>query len=87
MWDEVEMPDRAHRLDDLLKYARATYPEFEPVEKIQAACEAAVDATHGYSLRGYYTFGVHEERAAVLAAVLSSASAAPSASTSASGSA
>ena len=87
MWDEVEMPDRAHRLDDLLKYARATYPEFEPVDKIQAACEAAVDATHGYSLRGYYTFGVHEERAAVLAAVLSSASAETSASEIASGSA
>ena len=59
------MPDRAHRLDDLLKYARATYPEVAKVETIQAACEAAVDATRGYSLRGYYTFGVHEERAAV----------------------
>ena len=81
------MPDRAHRLDDLLKYARATYQELAKVETIQAACEAAVDATHGYSLRGYYTFGVHEERAAVLAAVLSSASAETSASTSASGSA
>ena len=78
------MPDRAHRLGDLLIYARATYPN---VEKIQAACEAAVDATRGYSLRGYYTYGVHEERAAVLAAVLASSSASTSASTSASASA
>lgn len=74
MWDELAMPDRAHRLDELLAYARATYADFEPV---RAACEAAVDATPAYSLRDYYTFGVHEERAAVLAAVLAAARAAP----------
>lgn len=69
MWAQLAMPDRAHRLDELVRHARAMCADFE-APALRAACEAAVDATPECSLRDYYTFRVHEERAAVLAASL-----------------
>ena len=70
MWDEVEIPDRACRLASLVRYSRAKYPWMnaedtaEAVESSEAAA-AVVDATPEYSMRGYYTFGEKEERAAL----------------------
>jgi hypothetical protein len=70
MWDEVEMPDRACRLASLVRYSRAKYPSMnaedtaEAVESSEAAA-AVVAATPEYSMRGYYTFGEKQERAAL----------------------
>jgi hypothetical protein len=80
MWDEVEMPARACRLASLMRYSRAKYPWMNSVgtvgtvESAEAAetsetAAAVVDATPEYSMRGYYTFGEKQERAA-LGAVL-----------------
>ena len=73
MWDEVEMPDRACRLASLVRYSRAKYPWMNSVGTVgtvgtvEAAETAAavVDATPEYSMRGYYTFGEKQERAAL----------------------
>ncbi len=73
MWDEVEMPDRACRLASLVRYSRAKYPWMNSVwtvgtvESAEASETAAavVDATPEYSMRGYYTFGEKQERAAL----------------------
>jgi hypothetical protein len=71
MWDEVEMPDRACRLASLVRYARAKYPWMNADETGETgeSVLSVVDATPEYSMRGYYTFGEKEERAA-LGAVL-----------------
>ena len=77
MWDEVEMPDRACRLASLVRYARAKYPWMSADEtggsdqsgESGESFLSVVDATPEYSMRGYYTFGEEEERAA-LGAVL-----------------
>ena len=76
MWDEVEMPDRACRLASLVRYSRSKYPWMNSVGtvgtvgsvgSVEAAETAAavVDATPEYSMRGYYTFGEKQERAAL----------------------
>lgn len=70
MWDEVEMPDRACRLASLVRYSRAKYPWMNADETVEAAessesAAAVVDATPEYSMRGYYTFGEKQERAAL----------------------
>jgi hypothetical protein len=73
MWDEVEMPDRACRLASLVRYARAKYPWMNSVGTVgtveaaesSESAEAVVEATPEYSMRGYYTFGEKEERAAL----------------------
>lgn len=78
MWDEVEMPDRACRLASLMRYSREKYPWMNSVGTVEAAeaneaaeaAEAVVDATPEYSMRGYYTFGEKEERAALDAVLL-----------------
>jgi len=80
MWDEVKMPDRACRLASLVRYSRAKYPwmnsigtvgtvgTVEAAESSETAA-AVVDATPEYSMRGYYTFGEKQERAALDAAL------------------
>ncbi len=73
MWDEVEMPDRACRLESLMRYSRAKYPWMNSVGTVGTAeaaessetAAAVVDATPEYSMRGYYTFGEKQERAAL----------------------
>jgi hypothetical protein len=75
MWDEVEMPDRACRLASLVRYSREKYPWMHSVGSVEAAeaaeaAAAVVDATPEYSMRGYYTFGEKEERAALDAVLL-----------------
>ena len=75
------MPDRACRLASLMRYSREKYPwmnsvgavgSVEAAEANEAAEAAAavVDATPEYSMRGYYTFGEKEERAALDAVLL-----------------
>ena len=64
------MPDRACRLASLMRYSRAKYPWMNSVGTVgtvEAAETAAavVDATPEYSMRGYYTFGEKQERAAL----------------------
>lgn len=64
------MPDRACRLASLVRYSRAKYPwmnsvgTVESVESSETAA-AVVDAAPEYSMRGYYTFGEKQERAAL----------------------
>jgi hypothetical protein len=64
------MPDRACRLASLVRYSRAKYPWMnsvgtaESVGSVETAA-AVVDATPEYSMRGYYTFGEKQERAAL----------------------
>ena len=79
MWDEVEMPDRACRLASLMRYSRAKYPWMNSVATVgtvgtvgtvesadsSETAAAVVDATPEYSMRGYYTFGEKQERAAL----------------------
>jgi hypothetical protein len=70
MWDEVEMPDRACRLASLVRYSREKYPWMHSVGTVGTveaaeAAAAVVDATPEYSMRGYYTFGEKQERAAL----------------------
>ncbi len=75
------MPDRACRLASLMRYSRAKYPWLNSVGTVgtvgtveaaeaNEAAAAVVDATPEYSMRGYYTFGEKEERAALDAALL-----------------
>jgi hypothetical protein len=76
MWDEVEMPDRVCRLASLVRYSHAKYPwmnsvgtvgtvgSVEAADSSKTAAEV-VDATPEYSMRGYYTFGEKQERAAL----------------------
>ena len=64
------MPDRACRLASLVRYSREKYPWMHSVGTVgtvEAAETAAavVDATPEYSMRGYYTFGEKQERAAL----------------------
>ncbi len=67
------MPDRACRLASLMRYSRAKYPWMNSVGTVgtvesadsSETAAAVVDATPEYSMRGYYTFGEKQERAAL----------------------
>ncbi len=64
------MPDRACRLASLVRYSHAKYPWMNSVGTVESvesseSASAVVDATPEYSMRGYYTFGEKQERAAL----------------------
>ena len=69
MCDEESMPTSDERLRDLLDYARLKYTGRD----VRELCAAIVEATPPFSLRGYCTWGVRQERAALDAAVANAA--------------